>query len=169
MADVGVILAVGLGGVAVAAGVVQGAACWLLACRVSVLWALLAGRRRRARYRMGHGRRGAPSAFVGARLERIVLWADRGRCVVCGDRARVQVDHVQPWAGGGLTWLPNVAVLCRAHNVIKGNYSVDPDGFVHMRVRSNIPAAREIIAAERAARRRPVRWVRLALGVVLAL
>jgi hypothetical protein len=38
-----------------------------------------------------------------------------------------------------------------------------------MRVRSNIPAARQIIAAERAARRRPVRWVRLALGVVLAL
>lgn len=157
--------------------------CWVLACRPSVLAsAVFSSRRRRARYRMSHPRRGAGSAVVGARLDRLVMWADRHRCCVCGDRARrvsavrhrsgvvvmvrnVSVDHVWPWAGGGLTWLPNGAALCRAHNLVKGNYSVDPDGYVHGH--GDLVAAGQIVALERAAVRRPGRWLRLVLGVVL--
>ena len=34
----------------------------------------------------------------------------------CTSRAFLEIDHVQPWARGGLDTLENLRWLCRAHN-----------------------------------------------------
>jgi HNH endonuclease len=103
--------------------------------------AVLVPRRRRAayRYRLAHRRwrrrpRGSQkSGRVPRRLERRVMFADRHRCVWCGDsRAQaalrddsLQVDHMIPWSWGGLTCLWNSAVLCGRDNKIKGTVFTD--------------------------------------------
>jgi HNH endonuclease len=91
--------------------------------------------------------------------------ADRGRCVFCGARTRLHVDHITPWAAGGLTTMYNLAVLCRVHNKVKSNFMVDPDGYVHYRPFENYadPAmAAAILAEERRRRLYPGRCVRAA-------
>jgi hypothetical protein len=44
------------------------------------------------------GRRGRPRPPVSRRLRRALLVADR-RCVHCGRRDDLQLDHVRPWPG----------------------------------------------------------------------
>ena len=98
-------------------------------------------------------------------LRRAVLAADRGRCVFCGDRTRLHVDHITPWAAGGLTTMYNLAVLCRRHNKIKSNFSVDADGYVHYRAFDGYAdpvMAAAILARERPRRLYPGRWLRAA-------
>lgn len=161
------------------------AASWLLACRPSVLLAAMTTTRaRRARHREGTDRRQAISEHVSARLDRVIMRADRHTCTACPDNRRyvpvtdrrtgktiwvrnISVDHRQPWAGGGLTWAPNGAALCRADNITKGNYNIDADdGYIHMRVRSNIPAAQMITRRETAHCRRWSRRLRLAAALL---
>lgn len=59
---------------------------------------------------------------------RDAVWRrDGGRCVfrspdgrMCGARARLQLDHVVPWALGGASDDPrNLRLLCRAHNLLE--------------------------------------------------
>jgi hypothetical protein len=110
-------------------------------------------------------RRGRPRPALPAWLRRAVLAADRHRCVYCGSRADLQVDHVRPWASGGLTALFNLAVLCRAHNRVKSNYWRDPDGYVHYRPfagAADMAGAASILRAECRRRRSPLRWLRVA-------
>jgi hypothetical protein len=123
----------------------------------------LVPRARRIRYRRGRARPAIP-----AWLRRAVLAADQHRCVYCGSRAVLQVDHIRPWALGGLTALFNLAVLCRAHNLVKSNYWRDPDGYVHYRPfagAADVTAAASILRAERRCRRSPLRWLRVAWAV----
>jgi hypothetical protein len=120
----------------------------------------LVPRARRIRYRRGRARPAIP-----AWLRRAVLAADRHRCVYCGSRAELQVDHIRPWAAGGLTALFNLAVLCRAHNRVKSNYWRDPDGYIHYRPfagAADVAGATSILRAERRCRRSPLRWLRVA-------
>lgn len=122
--------------------------------------AVLVPRRRRAIWR---GRRARPEPDTPEWLRRAVLAADRGQCVFCGSRTRLHVDHITPWAGGGLTTMYNLAVLCRAHNEIKSNFSVDPDGYVHYRPFDGLAdpvMAAAILAKERRRRLHPGRWLR---------
>ena len=114
----------------------------------------------RIRYR--HGR---PRPAIPAWLRRAVLAADRHRCVYCGCRADLQIDHIRPWASGGLTALYNLAVLCRAHNLVKSNYSRDRDGYVHYRAfpgAADVATAAAILRTECRCRRSPLRWLRIA-------
>lgn len=76
----------------------------------------------RAGYRYRHGRKGAKSGHITDKLRRTVYTADRHRCVYCGSRSGLQVDHRIPWAWGGLTILWNCFTLCGDCNVRKLDY-----------------------------------------------
>jgi hypothetical protein len=159
-----------------------------------LLIALVVPRETRGRYRQAHGRQRvsirtgkvvqARSAQVSARQERRVRAADRHRCVAqhlatreypCagepGGRWFHEIDHRIPWIAGGITWLPNLFLLCFFHNQTKCNYNVDRDGYVHYRRSSyggvyDPVLAAAVLAAERKAARNPLRWLRAwVLGV----
>ena len=148
---------------------------------------LLAGRRRRARYRQeqrdkyrqdGRGtaapveyRAAARSGDFPAWVKQVVMIADRHKCVSCGERGRVVADHYCPWAGGGLSILGNAMTLCWGCNSVKLNFWRDRDGYVHYRNKGNPAAmarAAEILAAERRARRNPFRPLVVAVALALA-
>ena len=117
-------------------------------------------RRWRIWWRHEHQRPSIP-----AWLRRAVLEADRHRCVFCGHRADLQLDHVRPWASGGLTSLWNLVTLCGPDNRTKSSYWRDLDGYVHYRSftgSDDVRKAAEILAAERRARLNPLRWLRAA-------
>jgi hypothetical protein len=104
-----------------------------------------------------------------ARLERMILAADRHRCLVCRSPVRPQVDHIFAWSHGGLSSPWNLAVLCAAHNRVKSNYWRWPSGHVSYRAMSEyeadpaaLAAAAEVLALEQLRRWRPGRWWRMA-------
>jgi len=117
---------------------------------------LLVSRETRRRYRHGRPRSKQRSSRISKRLRARVMRADRKRCVYCGSRQQPQIDHVIPWIMGGLTWYPNLCVLCKEHNGIKGIYWVSPQGKTYYKpawgARSDVAMARDIHAAEIRAR-----------------
>jgi len=66
------------------------------------------------------GRTGRPR--VPARLRRAVLRADGHACVFCGSTQRLELDHIRPWAHGGMTVMANLATLCHRCNMVKSDY-----------------------------------------------
>jgi len=117
---------------------------------------------RQWRIRWRHDRQ-RPS--IPAWLRRTVLEADRHACVFCGSGAALQLDHVRPWASGGLTSLWNLVTLCGSCNRVKSNFWRDRDGYVHYRSfhdSDDVRKAAAILAAERMARLNPLRWLRAA-------
>jgi hypothetical protein len=110
----------------------------------------------RINHRKRHGRANCKSAVISASLRRVVLAADRNRCLYCGitareldelpprmsldgkvTRRRVHVDHWHPWQPGGPTTLFNLGTLCDEHNEIKCNYWRQRNGYVWYRYRGN--------------------------------
>jgi len=135
----------------------------------SVLAGALVPRRVRAAYRRRLTGRGVPrerqrSSYISRRLRRVTYAADRHRCAGCGARrVRMEVDHVIPWAAGGLTVLWNTMTLCVPCNGIKSNYSKDRDGYEHYHGnRRDIYRARIILSREKRHRFNPLRWPRAA-------
>jgi 5-methylcytosine-specific restriction endonuclease McrA len=127
----------------------------------------LAGRERRAAYRHKHGREGARSAVFPERVKRAAKRADWYRCVYCGDRRLLEVDHFCSWAAGGRSVRANAMTLCHWCNRVKSDYWQDKSGHVRYHPwddADNRQMAAAILAAERRARRNPARWVRLVLG-----
>lgn len=54
------------------------------------------------------------------RVRRLALERDGWRCVQCGLRGRLDVDHIVPLRRGGATYdLANLQVLCRACHIEK--------------------------------------------------
>lgn len=49
-------------------------------------------------------------------LRRAVYRRDEGRCVVCGSRKDLELDHDIPWSRAGATTPENLQLLCRCHN-----------------------------------------------------
>jgi 5-methylcytosine-specific restriction protein A len=101
------------------------------------------------------------------RLRRAVYAADRYACVYCGADHDLQLDHVRPWASGGLSSLFNLVTLCGTCNRVKSNYWVYPSGLVVYRplAGNGLAAVRQaaaILSAERRARWNPARWARAA-------
>ena len=76
---------------------------------------------RRPRAKEGSG---APGRAIPRRVRNEVWRRDGGRCAffapdgrLCGSRAGLEVDHVRPWAQGGVSDdANNLRLLCRAHN-----------------------------------------------------
>ena len=104
---------------------------------------------------------------VPARLARRIHAADR-RCVVSRDhRGPVQIDHFMPYAHGGLMVCWNLLGLCQRCNLVKSDFWRWPSGdySYHAGPDHWDPAEAEaIVAAERRARWRPLRWLRMALA-----
>jgi hypothetical protein len=126
--------------------------------------ALAVPRSWRVWYRRRHPGEGR---HIPARLRRAVCSADRWRCVGCRWEG-YEIDHIRPWACGGLTSLWNLALLCTRCNKVKSNYWRYPSGSVTYRPWSGYDDQAEaalILAAERRARRNPARWLRAALAL----
>jgi hypothetical protein len=61
---------------------------------------------------------------VPAEVAREVYRRDDGRCTFvsedgrrCAARRFLEIDHVKPWAEGGLETVENLRLRCRAHNL----------------------------------------------------
>lgn len=53
---------------------------------------------------------------------RLFVWQrDRGQCVKCGSRERLEFDHIIPLASGGSNTERNIQVLCESCNRSKGS------------------------------------------------
>lgn len=50
-----------------------------------------------------------------------VLRRDRFRCVWCGDRRMLQMDHIVPWSAGGSDDIDNLRTLCQDCNERRSN------------------------------------------------
>lgn len=155
-----------LGGLLVLGG--AGLAVWpLLVMAVLALLTvphLLVPRRWRMTWRHAHGRAGARSSFIPAHLRKVVLAADRRRCLYCGAGVKNgPIDHILPWAAGGRTWLWNLAVLCTYCNTVKSNYwHRAPYAYRPFPGHDNRRLAAAIEAVERRHRWNPARWTRAA-------
>ncbi len=52
---------------------------------------------------------------------RLFVWQrDRGSCVRCGSREKLEFDHIIPVADGGSSTERNVQLLCEPCNRVKG-------------------------------------------------
>jgi 5-methylcytosine-specific restriction endonuclease McrA len=117
----------------------------------------------RANYRYKHGRQNAKSAVISEWLRRVVLRADRHRCVSCGSRRHLQIDHVMPWDAGGLTALPNLMTLCAPCNNLKSDYWNFGENHIQYHYGpEHVGRARRILAKEKRRRLNPLRWTRAA-------
>ncbi len=62
------------------------------------------------------------------RLKVQVLMRDGNKCTLCGITVtgeNIHFDHIIPWSKGGETILENLQVLCKTHNLAKGNIGYD--------------------------------------------
>jgi hypothetical protein len=126
-------------------------------------------REQRATWRHAHP---GKARSIPARLHRMVLGADRYRCINCGfqgARAKrntgLQADHVFPFAHGGLTSPWNLVTLCARCNKTKSDYWPWPSGHPSYHAWDgfdNIAAAASILGRERARRWWPARVLLLA-------
>ena len=64
--------------------------------------------------------RPASREHLSASKRKRVLLRDKGRCVKCGSRENLEIDHVVPLARGGSNRLKNLQLLCRDCNRRKG-------------------------------------------------
>jgi 5-methylcytosine-specific restriction endonuclease McrA len=113
-------------------------------------------------WRMSY-RRDRPRPSIRTQTRRRVMRADRRRCVYCGSRDQLQLDHIIPWSFGGLTCVWNLMVLCGTCNRVKSNYWKSPHGKVYYRAwknSGNAGLAGQILACELRHRYSPLRWLR---------
>lgn len=120
---------------------------------------LLVPARTRAWWRRGKPREDQKSSYIPVHLRRAVYAADRYRCCWCRAMEDLQIDHVRPWAAGGLAVLWNLSVLCGTCNKIKSDYW--PGRCYHpFEGLENHHEAADILRFERRHRWSPARWVR---------
>jgi 5-methylcytosine-specific restriction endonuclease McrA len=62
------------------------------------------------------GRSPIPREIVDA-----VYARDGGRCVYCGSKEKLQIDHIIPFSKGGADTLENFQILCQKCNLEKSN------------------------------------------------
>ncbi|WP_082773721.1 homing endonuclease associated repeat-containing protein [Hymenobacter sp. PAMC 26628] len=66
--------------------------------------------------------------FPSERLKVQVLMRDGNKCRLCGITLtgdNIHFDHIFPWSKGGETVLDNLQVLCKIHNLAKGNLTIE--------------------------------------------
>lgn len=105
----------------------------------------------------GH-RRGSPAPFNRHNLE----LRDSGCCQVAGcNRKGSTIDHVVPRSRGGTSSWSNCVLMCRQHNGIKGDCSLERLGWT-LKKRPVAPPSTLIISHRAAARPEWERWVGVA-------
>ena len=74
-----------------------------------------------------------PSRHIPAAVRRAVWRRDGGCCAFvgtegrCGERAFLELHHVEPWAVGGAATEENIELRCRAHNAYEARLFFGPD------------------------------------------
>jgi hypothetical protein len=61
------------------------------------------------------------SRAIAERVRHEVWRRDRGRCVDCGSRARLEFDHIIPYSKGGSNTTRNIELRCQQCNRGKGS------------------------------------------------
>lgn len=114
-------------------------------------------------------RKGRPRPPIPQRLQDIAHRAYRSRCVSCGQRASLQVEHIMPWSRGGLNSMWNLTLLCAPENLAKSDYWVYRRKGGRRAVKYNPWAghagqaqAAAILARERRRRANVLRWLAIA-------
>ena len=64
--------------------------------------------------------RPADRTYIPAHTRKLVFIRDKYRCVKCGSKKNLEIDHVVPLARGGSSRLENLQLLCRDCNRRKG-------------------------------------------------
>ena len=64
--------------------------------------------------------RPASREHLSASKRKRILLRGKGRCMKCGSRENLEIDHVVPLARGGSNRLENLQLLCRDCNRRKG-------------------------------------------------
>jgi len=67
----------------------------------------------------------AEKTYIPAAVRRAVESRDGSRCVYCGSREEITLDHVVPEAEGGPTVETNLVCCCASCNTTKGVIDVD--------------------------------------------
>lgn len=57
----------------------------------------------------------------------IVMRRDKYRCVWCGERHALELDHIVPWSAGGSDDAENLRVLCHVCNTRRSNFVSNSD------------------------------------------
>jgi hypothetical protein len=153
-------------GVMVLAALLIVPAVLLLVLFLPTAWTAIVPCSWRKNHRQRHGRENCRSAYIPRFLRRLVLAADRYRCVSCGYSGDLQIDHVFPWSLGGLTVFYNLVTLCSECNRAKSNYwQFRRSGnvvYVPFRGYAVPGRAAAILASERVRRRNLLRLLRAA-------
>jgi hypothetical protein len=74
-----------------------------------------------------------PSRHIPAAVRRAVWRRDGGCCAFvgtegrCGERAFLELHHVEPYAVGGVATVENIELRCRAHNAYEARLFFEPD------------------------------------------
>ena len=64
--------------------------------------------------------RPANRTYIPAYTRKLVFICDKYRCVKCGSRENLEIDHMVPLARGGSSRLENLQLLCQDCNRRKG-------------------------------------------------
>jgi hypothetical protein len=68
--------------------------------------------------------------FPSERVKVQVLMRDGNKCRLCGiilTGDNIHFDHITPWSKGGETLLENLQILCKRHNLAKGDLDYQPE------------------------------------------
>lgn len=76
------------------------------------------------------------------RRRRNVVLARDGRCLRCGTREHLTIDHVRPLSQGGTNRIDNLQTLCKWCNWTKGNHSIDYRGLAPVEAVRNLMECR---------------------------
>jgi 5-methylcytosine-specific restriction endonuclease McrA len=60
---------------------------------------------------------GSEKRFIPANLRRTIWKRDLGKCKNCKSTYALQIDHIKPFALGGMTEESNLRLLCRSCNL----------------------------------------------------
>jgi len=61
---------------------------------------------------------------IDKKIKRKIFKRDKYRCLQCGTRKNLTIDHILPRILGGTDAEDNLQTLCRYHNMAKGSFSV---------------------------------------------
>lgn len=80
-------------------------------------------RARRRRHKVYRDKYGSTRISYGKRMA--ILQRDEFRCLRCGSKKDLTVDHIIPQARGGTTAFENLQTLCADCNILKADRTID--------------------------------------------